>query len=408
VAQAPLAAVFATDFLVARARGFAGLSRVEAVLLGIALAIVLGAAACFATRSGRGLVRGHAKHVLALAACLALVVLGLEIALERRARIFERTRFHRRLPHTDRVFTPDPQTYRGASRIARYTTSSLGVRGPELPATRGEATRILCLGSSMTECLDLDDERTWPALLAAWLGQAGKKVWVGNVGISGFSTWEHLPFVRHSELMEEIDALVVLCGITDLQTALTRGRSVAEPLFRRSRLKEALIDAAEGPDSRRWTYDVGIFAPGLSMLEAFREPRRHATFVDALPDLDAELVGYGERLRAIAAAAQRRGVRPVFATQPTLWVEGLPRSEEARCWFGWLDDGRTRYLSGRSFRVALARTNGALREAAREAGAACVELGSLDGRPELFEDDCHLTEAGAREVARLVAEAFAQ
>ncbi len=33
-----------------------------------------------------------------------------------------------------------------------------------------------------------------------------------------------------------------------------------------------------------------------------------------------------------------------------------------------------------------------------------VDLSSLNGQPQYFCDDCHFTEAGAREVARIVAD----
>ena len=35
-----------------------------------------------------------------------------------------------------------------------------------------------------------------------------------------------------------------------------------------------------------------------------------------------------------------------------------------------------------------------------------IDLSALDGDPAMFYDDCHFTETGAREVARLVADWF--
>jgi len=49
------------------------------------------------------------------------------------------------------------------------------------------------------------------------------------------------------------------------------------------------------------------------------------------------------------------------------------------------------------------RYNAVLQSVCREWDVAWIDLRSLQGREELFYDDCHFNEAGAREVAAIVA-----
>ena len=44
----------------------------------------------------------------------------------------------------------------------------------------------------------------------------------------------------------------------------------------------------------------------------------------------------------------------------------------------------------------------ALMTVCTEMNVACADLSSMNGSPEYFYDDCHFTEAGAAEVARLL------
>jgi lysophospholipase L1-like esterase len=400
-APAPLLLAFAVDEVVALGRGFEPSSRLETVALALAFAVVALAALALLAGKGRAVARRHAKLLIGLNALLLLGLDGAEIGLSREAARVGRTQFHRRLPNTHALFKPDPDLYTGASFPVHYTTSSLGIRGPELPATRGEAYRLLCVGGSTTECLSIDDAKTWPALVGSALATGPARVWVGNVGISGFASHEHLRFARESELMEQVDAIVVLCGGNDLQSALVARSGGAPPFWRRSELFQ-WASTGQVHGFLPFMYDVGIFDPTLSMLRQFREPRRHATFTDALPELGPALAAYASRIKEIAALARARSVVPVFATQPTLAAKSLPPDVEARCWHGWLDEGRTRFLTGGRYREAIDRTNETLLRASEGVGAGCVDLSPLNGREDCFEDEFHFTETGARAVAELV------
>ncbi|MFQ5845137.1 MAG: SGNH/GDSL hydrolase family protein, partial [Planctomycetota bacterium] len=304
-----------------------------------------------------------------------------------------------------RVFRPRTDLLPGIAGDTVITTNSLGVRGPELPETP-DAYRILCIGGSSTECLYLDDAETWPHLLMERLaGSGARPVWVGNAGIGGYSTRHHLPFVAASELMDRIDCLVVQVGLNDFgrfTSGMDERYDAAlspKPLWYRSRIcsfGRALWT--------RWKALEVEDQAGTGYARR-RRRRRQAVVHDGLPDLRPGLESYERRIRAMIARCREWGVRIVFTSQPVLWREDLPESAQRLLWCGWLKDGR--YVTVRRLREGMDRYNALTRSVCEETGAGFIDLSPLDGRLDLFYDDCHFNEPGAREVARLVADWFA-
>jgi hypothetical protein len=74
-------------------------------------------------------------------------------------------------------------------------------------------------------------------------------------------------------------------------------------------------------------------------------------------------------------------------------------------WSG--DDGHGRYFRVADLRKGLDLYNEQLRQVCSREHVQVIDLSSMDGRIEYFYDDYHFNEAGAREVARLVAEGLA-
>jgi hypothetical protein len=94
------------------------------------------------------------------------------------------------------------------------------------------------------------------------------------------------------------------------------------------------------------------------------------------------------------------GVRPIFLTQPVLWSESPSERTERLVWFGYVEDQG--YLTVPLLRKGMDRFNERLLEICAELGVEVVDLSSMNAVEAYFYDDCHFTEAGAREVARLV------
>lgn len=385
-----------------------------------ALAAAWACSAVLVLHSGvRGRLAGLWRELLLLLAAVLLCWPLLEFAASRADRARRPPApFHTRGANVHDTFEPDPAYLPGIYGPSRFSTGPDGIRAAALPA--GGQIRVLCIGGSTTECVYLDDTETWPALLPAQVGGT-PPIWVGNVGISGFDTEDHLRFVEESPLLDGVAALVVQPGINDLWRflageveAMDYGR-FAEPVDGVDGANQVGATAAR-PYRPWWTrswliqlYHTLRQPPprpeeregvGGTEYQIRREKRAAAELTGDLPPLGPGLDAYRGRIEALVAACHARGVPVLFTTQAVVWRDGLPPEAAARCWFGWLPDGR--YLTLGALRQAMGRYNTALAEVCAHAGAPCVDLSPLNGDPGLFYDDCHFTELGARRVAERV------
>ena len=405
---------------------------VETGLLAL-FAAWLASSAILLRPSARTRLGGLWRELLVLAVICTLGWTGLEFGARYVHGLYRpQAPFHTRGGHIDYTRTIEAADVRGIEGVSHFTTGPRGIRAPHPPEPG--AMQVLCIGGSTTECVYLDDPETWPSLLDQNLSESlpGTKLWVGNVGISGFHTREHLAFVRSSPLLKRCRVLVVQPGINDLWRYLAQEESYTD--F--TRFAETLPDITpetEEPDapapappivvrSPLWTHSwvIQLFhtlraaPPPLENQEGIggieyrirRERRAAAELTQDLPDLTVGLSGYQERIRAIIDICRERNVRVAFTTQPVLWRDDLPPDEAALCWFGWLPDGR--YLTLGALRTAMDAYNAALMETCAEADVPCVDLSAMNGEPRWFYDDCHFTEAGAAEVATRVAPAVAK
>lgn len=405
------------DSAIGVVRGWRMTYEQEQAILTASLFWFVGAVVFLALPKGRLFLTRRWPHLFSLLFAALLGFLLLEVAA--RNMPVEEAAFHLRQPSHQWIFRPNPAVFSGLSPESRYTTNREGVRGPEMPP-RDDAARILCLGGSTTECLYLDDAKTWTHLLMQELNARGsvKRVWVGSAGASGYASDAHAAFVKSSPLMNQIDVLVVLVGVNDLAKSLAnegtdvaaggevrRPELIGRPLWRRSR---AVIEAGVLVKRVRQRLTQGSIAyedvDGKSYVErrlrrrSARESDDTTRLLEGNPVFDQ----YTRNIHGMIAACRGAGVRPIFVTQPVLWTENM--SEQARdlLWFGWREDGS--HLSVSSLRGLMNRYNTALRETCATEGVECIDLSSMDGHIEWFYDDCHFNEAGAREVARLISE----
>lgn len=323
--------------------------------------------------------------------------------------------FHTRGPNLHNTFHPDPAYLPGIEGESHFTTGPDGIRGtvPPAPGQR----RIITLGGSTTECVYLDDTETWSALLAPHLG-GSEKVWIGNAGISGFDLEDHIQFVERASVLNGASALVVQPGINDLWRFLAKeveamdyGRfeqpvagsiasarpaiEVRRPLWTRSRVIQLYHTLRSESPPREQQEGIGGWEYQIR-----RDKRAAAEKTGDLPPLAEGLARYRSRIEGLIAACRQRGVPVLFTTQPVVWRADLSTEAEARCWFGWLPDGR--YLTLAALREAMDQYNETLKQVCAEQGVPCVDLSPLNGSEAYFYDDCHFTEAGAEAVARLV------
>ncbi len=412
LALAFLPAVPCTDIGIAMARGWQLESKVDTLVLAASLAtLMLLAVAALIAPLRRWLALRWRQCVL-LGGVVALSWLLIEVALATLLPNAAEVSFHRRWPKLSVVFHPNEAFMPGVSGPAHYATNSLGIRGRELPEDRA-VTRILCLGGSTTECSYLDEMEAWPGLLMGKINESApneeRRAWVGSAGISGFGSRHHLRFVRESELMNEIDCLVLLMGVNDLSKFVETERLTAEiereqalalakaPFWTRSQVRNLARRVANVylPNMTRHCEDLD----GANY-QLRRQERRAAAKSDGLLDLKEVLAEYALRIEQIARACRQKHVRLIVVSQPVLWSGDLDDESGALLWLGWT--AHDTFLSTAALRQGMDEFNATLASTCKRLGIEMVDLSHMNGRREYFYDDCHFTELGAAEVARSI------
>lgn len=418
-------AVLWADTMLSLAMGWRPVGDIEHI--GCALLVLwLAVSAAFSvSQRGRILLAKRSAEILfaAVIICLGWIVIEF-YAIRTGYRLRPDQPFHSRGVNLRLVFDPIPETMPGLDGPAIYTTDSHGIR-PSRVSGAPQSNSLICVGGSSTECTYLDDRETWPARLMQELnhGSGGEELLVGNLGISGYSTREHLEMLCHHDGPDGLRGVILQTGINDLWRHLANEDEGMD--LERFADKPAEFRPLIAPIERRkpyWTRSNVIefyhtvtrlrgepLPADLAMVESAggdeykirRERRAKARLTDSLPDLSSGLARYEEQIRKIIECCRERGLYVAFTTQPVLWDAGLAGDIASRCWFGWLPDGS--YLELGVLRRAMDAYNRRLLDVCAEEGAPCVDLGALNGRPEFFYDDCHFTEEGAAEVGRLVA-----
>ena len=343
-------------------------------------------------------------------------------------------------PPGKHVFTVDPTDYPGVSGTKTLTINPLGLRGP-MPPKRSAAYRILAVGASTTACTLLDDSEEWPHLLMERLNarQNGHPVWIGNAGIDGMTTIQHLMLMQWLPGVVETDMAIFLIGGTDFTTSLsyegapteailekafgfqrdlppgTRWRS-RNPLYTRLRITLLIRDAmrnlkgkfgrARGGDASNSKQQVAPAAPRMMNSIATKE-RRAAAAVVPPPDLTTALDEYRGRIVALAGQCRNIGMRCLFVTHPALWRGDLSLADRRLLWFGWVGpwEHPKGYVSPADLARAMDAYNRTLLDVCREKSLECYDLArEIPKDTSAFYDDVHFNEAGARMVAQHLAQ----
>lgn len=341
-------------------------------------------------------------------------------------------------PNLRKVFKPTPGTMPGVNGIAHFNVNSDGIRGDEISS--GQQYRILTIGGSTTECLFLDQEKSWPYALqnklnSLHLGQ----VWVGNIGKSGLSTREHYMHMKYIlPQYSGIDAVVILAGCNDLTRRLIEDKKY-DPYFldHYEYWKQRIINGAfsETPyykgryRFRSGYYDelatVSLIKQSMAMYSKramiqdeagnmfvnLRNIRKEATtIVDDLPDLTSGLEEYKKNLNAIIDMAQSRSVRIVFMTQPSVWKKNMTKLEKDLLWYGWIDSLKSkRYYSETALMRGMRAYNDALLQVCRDRGVECIDLANiLPKESAMFYDDVHFTDKASLITADLLSNYFSK
>jgi hypothetical protein len=333
-------------------------------------------------------------------------------------------------PHRTEVYKPPTALFSNVSKVAKHTSNSQGVCGPELGLE--PEYRILTIGGSTTACNALDAPKTWPARLEAKLSSAlhSRRIWVGNLGKPGLNTRNHLvTFSRYLPQHPRIDAVVLLAGINDLLGRLAQDDQFQAMSVAQIESDPQVVDRAFAITPRAepltpWYRRLGLLraAKGLrARADAILRPapdqavanvrswrRNTRELRSQLPDLEPALAEYERNLETLLERGRSRGLRLIFMTQPVLWKrEGVTPAEAETLMIGGV--GRTlkestAYYSPQALAEGMARYNDVMKKVCQRRNVECVDLArELKSDLSVFYDDCHFNISGAEQVAQLLA-----
>lgn len=337
-------------------------------------------------------------------------------------------------PNLRKVSKPTPGTMPGVNGVANFNVNSNGIRGNEVSPEN--QYRILAIGGSTTECLFLDQEKSWPYALQNKLNahhRSKSKVWVGNAGKSGLSTREHLMHMKYMlPQLPRIDAVIILAGCNDLIRRLIENKNY-DPNFldnyeywKHRLIRGAFSDTPYFPGKYRFRSGyygelatVSLINNAMeiysrremiqdeagNMFVNLRNLRKGASeIVEDLPDLASGLEEYKKNLNVIIDMAKHQSVRIIFLTQPSLWKKNMTEQEKALLWYGWIESFKSkRYYSEIALMRGMQAYNNALLQVCQARGVECIDLAEmLPKNSAIFYDDVHFTDKGSLITADII------
>ncbi len=300
------------------------------------------------------------------------------------------------------------------------TRNSLGFRGPEAPKdwVRGDlAARdgarelsVITIGGSTTECHFLGDSLTWPYLLGLRLADSIRGCWLNNAGLDGQSTFGHIVMLNDYVKKLHPTVVVFLTGINDVESSgpsfhdklYERGAypDFTHFLFNNSEVLNLGLNLWRGWRARRFNNTTN----GMMVLDSARRLELPDSVVRArVEGQERYLEGYRARLNALADTCLAWHIVPVFVTQPDQFGYGRDPLTGADLAAFPVE----RSVNGALLWEMLEAYNDVVRRMCEERHLPMIDLARLMPKNSLyFYDMSHFTNAGAAEVAGLLAPAM--
>jgi lysophospholipase L1-like esterase len=207
--------------------------------------------------------------------------------------------------------------------------NSLAFRGPEPPIDFQDYLTLFTVGGSTTECIIINEEKTWPALLSKELSKSFNNVWTNNAGLNGHSTYGHIKLLEDYIIPLQPKVCLFLVGCNDVdrpdlsrsdKTVYNENQNFIVTLARFSRLVNVCLNfyrhhrARQRELVRGMPYTLRGFPPKI-----INDSISSATISGLKPDV----ARYGTRVKKIIDLCREAQILPVFVTQPCVLGEGI-------------------------------------------------------------------------------------
>lgn len=279
-----------------------------------------------------------ANNLLVLSLTIILIAAILEISL----RVYNPLGFRIRgdkilLPRNKKEIIYQDKSIEKLDSIVVCTRNSLGFRGEEPPKDFADLLTIVVVGGSTTECLELPDDKTWPALLGNKLKEKFNRLWLNNAGLAGHSTFGHLVLMKDYVAKLHPKIALFFVGINDV--------GADSPLEYDTRLKqlnfrsmERFLDSmanyselfAAAVNLYRYFFPKSVIARAYNQMGE-KDPRTIAKLEVSEHDRLAikqkyhlnYINSYEKRLLALVSVCRTNNIEPIFLTQPMLYGNGV-------------------------------------------------------------------------------------
>jgi len=333
------------------------------------------------------------------------------------------------IPKTTITMLPDSSIFPGIHGASVFKTNKYGIRGREITAM--DTLKILTVGGSTTECLYLDQSETWQTLLENKMNENifQKKVWVGNIGKSGLTSFDNFIQLKFSfSNLPKIDVLMVMVGINDMLAFIAKDKknafihdneiirdSIVPKVFARYPKSGALSIIKNSRLYRlvRNVYvqikfnDVIQNDSGKVYNKWRANKKKSKRIIDHPPDLRVGLDEYEKNIDSIITIMTNRVKKIIFLSQASIWRSDLTKYEINLLWMGGKGDYQKtpgqEYYSVNVLGHCIELFNNKLKEICLRRNVELIDIcQNIPKDTSAFYDDVHFNENGARILANLL------
>ncbi len=291
----------------------------------------------------------------------------------------------------------------------------------------------LCIGGSTTECLYLDDQKTWWAILQQILRQQGKAITIASIGKSGTTSRENYMHLKYfAGQLPQLNGVIIMVGLNDLYRRLNRD-TLFENNFRFTKevedsMRQTIFLNSKHAHGWRSLALVKLFKNALQQnkgvkwqlqddngqyLKVLRKQRYHAPLIDSLPPMQNAMEEFERNLDSIISLSARQNIKLIFITQSALYHPAMDTLEQQLLWMGGKNDFQNNpaaaYYTASALAQGVTMYNNKLKEVCARRGVMLIDLeAELPRQYSIFYDDCHFNENGAQRAAEIIAAHFPQ
>ncbi len=325
------------------------------------------------------------------------------------------------LPNKDGTEKPPVHFFPGLDTLVHSTSNKYGYRSAHYFSKNKYG--ILTIGGSTTECVLLDDEKTWPFLLEKKLNSLSVNQFVvGNIGRASMNSGHHHLQLKYTEPQYDgIGLVLVLMGVNDYLRFLTSHPEYTPTQQSTSLFKEAFLRYPTDKNTE-WYKRTELWMHLRNGKQAISSIQRASEFKrnlipdmedrihycrsiekkDTLPNLSIALADYEKNIRNMAEVARQRNYQLIFISQPTLWKATMD-SLSFNFAYSTLSFTKPNVYTPEAYAKGMATFNQKLKEVATMEAVPVIDLAELLPKDTtVFFDFCHFNNSGAEQVSDIL------